>query len=40
MMPIWSTPQGTYEERRQAYLEYASAYSGGDERAFLARLPV
>ena len=34
----WSTPQGTYEERRQAYLEYASAHSGGGRTGFFSQI--
>ena len=34
----WSTPKGTYEERRQAYLEYASAHSGGGRTGFFSQI--
>lgn len=34
----WSTPQGTYDERRQAYLEYASAQSNGGRTGFFSQI--
>lgn len=34
----WSTPQGTYDERRQAYLEYCAAQSPGGRTGFFSQI--
>ncbi|MCB9461393.1 MAG: hypothetical protein H6670_17200 [Anaerolineaceae bacterium] len=34
----WPTPQGTYDERRQAYLEYCAAQSPGGKFGFLSQI--
>ncbi|MCA9915779.1 MAG: hypothetical protein KC496_20635, partial [Anaerolineae bacterium] len=38
MDTYWPTPQGTYETRRQAYLEYCAAQSPGGRTGFFSQI--
>ncbi|MAU12103.1 MAG: hypothetical protein CL607_19935 [Anaerolineaceae bacterium] len=38
MDTYWSSPQGTYETRRQAYLEYCAAQAPGERTGFFSQI--